>query len=317
MKLKNKLLLGSLTAVLLAVMSFSAWKIWVIRSEYHAGEAAYEDISHMISLPQKAAVPQPPATSESGGAETQPDEDDTIWPEVDFVVLRETNPDIVAWIYIEGTKINYPIVQGEDNRYYLKHLFSGEWNGSGCIFLDFRNDASFADRHSIIYGHHMFLTGFVFLAGIITLYPVTLIEVVTGEVFIKLSTVPEIVLLLLCLIASSYEIGLILNRAGSVIIEPVLIKTKFLRFSENYSLYAEASKKTPMLNTISREYALSRTSIVEFLVLAIWSTCIGKWLLSVCYLAVAIVFLFSCKKHSAKIATVVEIFRKTHKSTQQ
>lgn len=164
---------------------------------------------------------------------------------------------------------------------------------------------------------NMFLTGFVFLAGIITLYPVTLIEVVTGEVFIKLSTVPEIVLLLLCLIASSYEIGLILNRAGSVIIEPVLIKTKFLRFSENYSLYAEASKKTPMLNTISREYALSRTSIVEFLVLAIWSTCIGKWLLSVCYLAVAIVLLFSCKKHSAKIATVVEIFRKTHKSTQQ
>ena len=54
---------------------------------------------------------------------------------------------------------------------------------------------------------NMFLTGFVFLAGIITLYPVTLIEVVTGEVFIKLSTVPEIVLLL-CLIASSYEIGL-------------------------------------------------------------------------------------------------------------
>ena len=164
---------------------------------------------------------------------------------------------------------------------------------------------------------NMFLTGFVFLAGIITLYPVTLIEVVTGEVFIKLSTVPEIVLLFLCLIVSSYEIGLILNRAGSVIIEPVLIKTKFLRFSENYSLYAEASKKTPMLNTISREYALSRTSIVEFLVLAIWSTCIGKWLLSVCYLAVAIVFLFSRKKHSTKIATVVEMFRKTHKSTQQ
>ena len=163
---------------------------------------------------------------------------------------------------------------------------------------------------------NMFLTGFVFLAGIITLYPVLLIEVVTGDVFIKLSTVPEIVLLL-CLIASSYEIGLILNRTGSVIVEPILIKTKILRFSENYSLYAETSKKTPMLNTISREYALSRTSIVEFLVLAIWSTCIGKWLLSVCYLAVAIVFLFSCKKHSAKIATVVEMFRKTHKSTQQ
>ena len=129
--------------------------LWVIRSEYHTGEAAYEDISHMISLPQKTAEPQPPVINKPAGAETLPDEDDTVWPEVDFAALREINPDIVAWIYIEGTKVNYPIVQGEDNSYYLKHLFSGEWNGSGCIFLDFRNDASFADRHSIIYGHHM------------------------------------------------------------------------------------------------------------------------------------------------------------------
>ena len=111
MKLKNKLLLGGLTAVLLAVMSFSAWKIWVIRSEYHTGEAAYEDISHMISLPQKTAEPQPPVINKPAGAETLPDEDDTVWPEVDFAALREINPDIVAWIYIEGTKINYPIVR--------------------------------------------------------------------------------------------------------------------------------------------------------------------------------------------------------------
>ncbi|WP_249320260.1 class B sortase [Yeguia hominis] len=145
---------GILTATFIAIMAFSAWKIWEIRSEYRVGEDAYDDISHMVSLPPKTAVPQPSATSESGGAETQPDEDDTIWPEADFAALREINPDIVAWIYIEGTEINYPVVQGEDNDYYLKHLFTGEWNGSGCIFLDSRNDASFADRHSIIYGHH-------------------------------------------------------------------------------------------------------------------------------------------------------------------
>ena len=46
-------------------------------------------------------------------------------------------------------------MQGKDNRYYLKHLFSSEWNGSGCIFLDSRNRSDFSDRHSIIYGHHM------------------------------------------------------------------------------------------------------------------------------------------------------------------
>lgn len=101
MKLKNKLLLGGLTAVLLAVMSFSAWKIWVIRSEYHTGEAAYEDISHMISLPQKTAEPQPPVINKPAGAETLPDEDDTVWPEVDFAALREINPDNRARTHIQ------------------------------------------------------------------------------------------------------------------------------------------------------------------------------------------------------------------------
>ncbi len=68
----------------------------MIRSEYHAGEAAYENISHMISLPQKTAEPQPPVINKPTGAETLPDEDDTIWPEVDFAVLREINPDMIT-----------------------------------------------------------------------------------------------------------------------------------------------------------------------------------------------------------------------------
>ena len=159
---------------------------------------------------------------------------------------------------------------------------------------------------------NMFLTGFVFLAGIITLYPIVLMEAVTGETFSKLSTIPEIVLLL-CLVASSYEIGLILNRAGSVIVEPVLRKSKFLQFSKDYSQYSEASKETPMLNTISREYALSRTSIIEFLILAIWSICVRKWLLCGVYFAIVIIFLFSCRKHSAKITAVVEALQKIHR----
>lgn len=163
---------------------------------------------------------------------------------------------------------------------------------------------------------NMFLTGFVFLAGIITLYPVVILEIVTGELFSKLSTVPEIVLLL-CLVASSYEIGLILNRTSSVIIEPILIKSKFLQFSKDYLQYSEASKEKPMLSTISREYALSRTNIIEFLILTIWSLCIGKWFLGGFYLIVTIIFLFSCRKHSAKITIVVEAFQKTHKSRLQ
>ena len=119
--------------------------------EYSEGEDSYTDLDHYVKLPEEPKEPKEPSPSptdetESGGRE---------WPVVDFASLQEINPDIVGWIYIEGTEINYPVVQGRDNQYYLKHLFSGEWNGSGCIFLDSRNRLDFSDRHSIICGHHM------------------------------------------------------------------------------------------------------------------------------------------------------------------
>lgn len=155
MKQKNKLLFGVLVTFLLAIMAVSGWKIWEICAEYRAGENAYKDISQMVSLPPKSTDSPPAATADPDETEPPTEIDTTVWPEVDFAALRGVNPDIVAWIYIEGTEINYPVVQGEDNSYYLNHLFNGEWNGSGCIFLDSRNDANFADRHSIIYGHHM------------------------------------------------------------------------------------------------------------------------------------------------------------------
>ena len=156
MKRKNKWLLRILIVIFLTVMVISVWKIWEIYSEYRTGEKAYNDISHMISLPPNTEEPQPSATTApSEGAAPSSDEDFTNWPTVNFAALREINPDIVAWICIEGTEINYPAVQSEDNSFYLKHLFDGEWNGAGCIFLDYQNDASFSDRHSILYGHHM------------------------------------------------------------------------------------------------------------------------------------------------------------------
>ena len=156
MKRKNKWLLRILIVIFLTVMVISVWKIWEIYSEYRTGEKAYNDISHMISLPPNTEEPRPSATTApSEGTEPSSDEDFTNWPTVDFAALREINPDIVAWIYIEGTEINYPVVQGEDNSFYLKHLFDGEWNGAGCIFLNYQNNADFSDRHSILYGHHM------------------------------------------------------------------------------------------------------------------------------------------------------------------
>lgn len=74
---------------------------------------------------------------------------------VDFEALRKINDGIAGWLSSEGTVIDYPVVQGWDNDYYLNHLFSGESNKLGTLFLDYRNDNLFEDPLSVIYGHNM------------------------------------------------------------------------------------------------------------------------------------------------------------------
>lgn len=74
---------------------------------------------------------------------------------VNFNELLEKNPDTVGWIKVEGTKVNYPIVQTEDNDYYLNHAFNGSSNAGGWIFADYRVDFEEFGKNTIIYGHNM------------------------------------------------------------------------------------------------------------------------------------------------------------------
>ncbi|MCR1898234.1 class B sortase [Irregularibacter muris] len=71
-----------------------------------------------------------------------------------FKKLQGENQNIIGWIEIEGTKIDYPIVQGEDNDFYLTHDVEGKKSIHGSIFMDYRNDFS-KDQNLIVYGHHM------------------------------------------------------------------------------------------------------------------------------------------------------------------
>lgn len=118
--------------LLLAVIAFSLYKIGTILHEYHVGTEEYEKV-------QSAAGTD--GSSFSG--------------EVDFEALLETNEDVKAWIYSEDTVINYPVVQGEDNQYYLYRMINGEWNGKGSIFIDYRCENPFSDFNTILYGHRM------------------------------------------------------------------------------------------------------------------------------------------------------------------
>lgn len=75
--------------------------------------------------------------------------------EVDFKALREKNPDTVGWLYVGSCGISYPIVQGEDNDYYMNHTFEGTVNSSGAIIMDYRDDKYLRDWNTFIYGHNM------------------------------------------------------------------------------------------------------------------------------------------------------------------
>lgn len=74
---------------------------------------------------------------------------------IDWKALQKKNPKIIGWILIPDTDISYPIVQGEDNDYYLTHTFENKENYAGAIFLDAYAQKNFKDKNTIIYGHNV------------------------------------------------------------------------------------------------------------------------------------------------------------------
>jgi len=69
--------------------------------------------------------------------------------------LRAVNPDVCAWLTIDGTSIDYPVLHGRDNMEYLNKNIYGEYSLGGSVFLDSANHADFSDFYSLLYGHHM------------------------------------------------------------------------------------------------------------------------------------------------------------------
>ncbi|MFD0670127.1 class B sortase [Cohnella sp. GCM10027633] len=72
-----------------------------------------------------------------------------------FKPLLNKNADTVGWLTIAGTSIDYPVVQAEDNAYYLRRDFERDSNVTGSIFMDYRNDIGQQEKHWILYGHYM------------------------------------------------------------------------------------------------------------------------------------------------------------------
>lgn len=74
---------------------------------------------------------------------------------IDMDKLKEMNGDFRGWFYFPALEVSYPIVQGEDNDYYLKHSFEDERSNSGSVFMDCGASPDWSDRNTFVFGHNM------------------------------------------------------------------------------------------------------------------------------------------------------------------
>lgn len=125
----------------LAVFLFAAVKLSMIFLRYYKEDASYKGLESFAE--QK--IPLPDST----------EKDAPYISPIDFPSLKEINSDTVAWIYFENMDINYPVVQGEDDDFYLHHDFYKEESTSGCIFMDSQATPDFLSDNSFLYGHNM------------------------------------------------------------------------------------------------------------------------------------------------------------------
>lgn len=105
-------------------------------------------------LAEEAARQTTEAPTEPETEETEPLEEAYVSP-IDFEALTAENPDTIGWIRIPDTNVDYPIVQGTDNDFYLDHDFYGKESAAGSIYLDFESEADLQGRNQILYGHNM------------------------------------------------------------------------------------------------------------------------------------------------------------------
>lgn len=75
---------------------------------------------------------------------------------VDFASLQEKNSDLYAWIKVPGTRVNYPIAQGDDDSFYLHHDYLKNYLFAGTIYTELCNSKDFSDPITLVYGHNMY-----------------------------------------------------------------------------------------------------------------------------------------------------------------
>ncbi|MDR1538408.1 MAG: class B sortase [Clostridiales bacterium] len=141
-------------AAIIAAMLVCAYQLYSIQRKYDL-EASVHDrlLEYKPPTPDELAGLRKDGGSLEGDAST--DSMAALSNSAIIEAREKINPDIVGWITIPETNIDYPFVQGADNEFYLTHDTEKKKSAAGSIFIDIRNDEPFKGFNTILYGHHM------------------------------------------------------------------------------------------------------------------------------------------------------------------
>lgn len=150
-KRTKKRLLNALLIICILVFGVSLYFIISILGEYKGAQNSYASLQQIAVI---ETSPSSPSSFESPSDGSESSAFDPLSRTIDFEQLQAINPDIIAWLYLPGTVIDYPVVQGQDNDFYLSHTADLQKNASGAIFADYRSDL-LEDKNTTLYGHNM------------------------------------------------------------------------------------------------------------------------------------------------------------------
>jgi len=155
----------AITVLLVVLLVLGAGAFGAYWYQARQSAQAIEEAQRLAELPE----PEPPADQQPAEPQEEPEQEGGKNPSVpafrdaraaallklDLDSLRAINEDVIGWIEIPGTPLSYPLLQGEDNAYYLNHSWNRQYNAGGSIFLEQSSRADFSDFNTIIYGHRM------------------------------------------------------------------------------------------------------------------------------------------------------------------
>lgn len=160
----KKIITGVIFIIALAMFLFSGFSLLKAFREYKKGDDEYSSLETYVTRETDGQEVTIDETESEFVYETESDvvTGHTIKKRlyskksiVDFDSLKKINSDLVGWLLIDSLGISYPVVQTDNNDYYLHKTFEKKDNFAGCLFIEYQNHSDFSDNNTIIYGHNM------------------------------------------------------------------------------------------------------------------------------------------------------------------